>query len=99
MEEQADQFEDHRDNRGRFTAGNPGGGRPKGARSKLGESFFEDLQRLWHEKGDSILEEMAANDPGSLAKMVAALQPRQVDASIDASIAATSVDMMGLDDD
>lgn len=98
MEEQRD-YEDHRDGRGRFTAGNPGGGRPKGARSKLGESFFEDLQRLWHEKGDSILEEMAANDPGSLAKMVAALQPKQIDAQIDATIEATSVDLMGIDDD
>ena len=67
MEEQADQFEDHRDNRGRFTAGNPGGGRPKGARSKLGESFFEDLQApVAARRAIASSREMAANDPGAL---------------------------------
>ena len=92
-------YEDHRDGRGRFTAGNPGGGRPKGARSKLGEAFFEDLQALWEREGDGILKDMATNDPGALAKMVAALQPRQLDAQVDASIQATAVDLMGIDDD
>ena len=92
-------YEDHRDNRGRFTAGNPGGGRPKGARSKLGEAFFEDLQALWEREGDGILKDMATNDPGALAKMVAALQPRQLDAQVDASIQATAAALMGIDDD
>ena len=92
-------YEEHRDRKGRFTEGNPGGGRPKGARNKLGESFFEDLQALWERDGDGILREMAANDPGALAKMVAALQPRQIDAQIDATLAATQVDMLGVEDD
>jgi hypothetical protein len=92
-------YEEHRDRNGRFTEGNPGGGRPKGARNKLGEAFFEDLEALWARDGDGILKEMAANDPGALAKMVAALQPKQIDAQLDARLSATQVDMLGVEDD
>ena len=94
-------MEDQRDNLGRFVPGVSGNpkGRPKGARTHLSQKFFDDLAQAWDKKGEQILEDMAANDPGSLAKMIASLQPKQLDAQVDAKLAATQVDMCGVSDD
>jgi hypothetical protein len=41
---------------GRFLPENSGfGGRPKGSRNKLNETFLRDLQEAWEEKGPSVI--------------------------------------------
>jgi hypothetical protein len=42
---------------GRFLPENSGfGGRPKGSRNKLNETFLRDLQEAWEEKGPSVID-------------------------------------------
>jgi hypothetical protein len=83
---------DHRDERGRFLAGNSGnGGRPKGARSKLGEAFLEDLRDAWNEHGAAALKRCAIEEPAQFCRIVASLMPKDVNLnlSVDAADFAT----------
>jgi hypothetical protein len=76
-----------RDGRGRFLAGNSGnGGRPKGARSKLGEAFLEDLRDAWNAHGTTALQRCAAEDPAAFCKIVANLLPRDVNLNLTAEL-------------
>ena len=61
-------------------SGNPLG-RPKGARSKLSESFLADALEAWEERGKEALAEMATEKPGDFAKMIAQLVPKEIDLS------------------
>ena len=63
---------------GRFLSGNSGGGRPKGARNKLGERFLDDLYALWQSDGTEVLREARQDKPMEFAKMVAGLLPREL---------------------
>ena len=58
-----------------FQPGNPG--KPKGARSHLGENFLKDVRALWAEQGKAILDKCAQTEPMQTAKMVAGLLPRE----------------------
>jgi hypothetical protein len=81
-------MEDQRDNLGRFVPGVSGNpkGRPKGARTHLSQKFFDDLAQAWDRSGESILRDMAQNDPAALAKMIAALQPKMQDIELNADV-------------
>jgi hypothetical protein len=70
---------------GRFLAGNNGGGRKPGARSKLSTQFVEDLRDCWGKHGISALERCAIEEPGMFVRTVAGLLPRDVriDVAID----------------
>ena len=61
-------------------SGNPLG-RPKGARSKLSESFLADALEAWENNGKEALAEMAREKPGDFAKMIAQLVPKEIDLS------------------
>jgi hypothetical protein len=69
----------NRDRKGRFITGNSGGGRPRGARSKLGEAFLEDLRNCWEERGAEALRRCAEEEPAQFCKIVASLMPRDLD--------------------
>src|SRR5215831_11663044 len=71
---------------GRFQQGNIGGGRPKGARSKLGEQYLIDLAEVWKERGKAALIACAENEPGVFIKVVSAILPRQTEIDIDVDI-------------
>src|SRR5436190_11849604 len=58
-------------------SGNPLG-RPKGARSKLGERFLTDLAETWAEHGKSALLTAAKSEPLGLIKVVSSILPREV---------------------
>lgn len=62
-------------------SGNPAG-RPKGARSKLGEAFIEDLYASWAEKGKDVIEKVIAEKPEQYLKVVASLLPRDLNVNI-----------------
>lgn len=58
-------------------SGNPAG-RPKGARNKLSEDFFNALAEDFAQNGVNVIATMRSESPKDYAKMIAALQSREV---------------------
>lgn len=68
-----------------FAPGNPGSpGRPKGSRNKLGEAFIADLHEVWKAKGKAAIERVVEERPQDFLKVVASLQPKQIEIKEDA---------------
>jgi hypothetical protein len=63
-------------------SGNPAG-RPIGARQKISEALLADLHVVWEEHGVSVLQRLAATDPGKLAQIAYGLLPRDVFLSVE----------------
>jgi hypothetical protein len=63
---------------GRFLPGKcmKGAGRKKGSRTKLSESFLQDLHRTWLKHGPTALELVAKESPEVFVKTVASVLPR-----------------------
>jgi len=70
-----------RDADGKFLSGvgNGGsrGGRPRGARTKFTEQFFEDIRKAWARDGASVISRAFFQDPVASLKAVAGLMPRE----------------------
>lgn len=64
------------DDKGRFISGNIGGGRPKGARNKLGEAFIEALNDDFQEHGVAAIQVVRAEKPDQYLKVIASLLPK-----------------------
>src|SRR5689334_11638374 len=58
-------------------SGNPAG-RPKGARSKLGEAFTQALYADFTEHGKAVIERVRQEDPAQYVRVVASLLPKEV---------------------
>lgn len=58
-------------------SGNPKG-RPKGARSKLGEAFLQDMLASWEEHGAVTIEKVRTEDPTQYVKVVASILPKEM---------------------
>lgn len=72
-----------KDEKGRFLPGNSGfGGRPKGARNKLGEQFISDLYADWQEHGVETLAKVRAEKPDQYLKVVASILPKDLNVNI-----------------
>ena len=72
---------------GRFLAGNSGnGGRPRGARSRLGEQFLQDLQTTWQEHGIAALRRCAVEEPSQYCRIVAGLLPKEAVLDVDINV-------------
>ena len=72
-----------RDQRGRFLPGHANcGGRPKGERNRLAESFFQDLNEVWQNRGRTALEKLVEQDPVTFARMIGSLMPKQAATAI-----------------
>jgi hypothetical protein len=67
-----------RDAKGRFLSGNKGGGRSKGARSRLGEAFIEALAADFNEHGVATIEKVRTRDPTAYVKVISNILPREV---------------------
>jgi hypothetical protein len=67
------------DGKGRFIAGNSGnGGRPRGARSKLGEEFLTDLYEDFIEHGRAAIERVRQEEPTTYIRVIASLVPKEL---------------------
>jgi hypothetical protein len=88
-----------RDERGRYKTGNIGGGRPRGARSKLSEAFIADVHTVWEEAGIEALRACAAEKPSEFCRIIGLLMPRDINLSVGldaASFARTFQDALAL---
>src|SRR5262249_3656895 len=66
-----------------FQLGHTGmGGRPRGARNKLGEALLADLLADWQDHGAAAIAEMRVRDPSGYVRVVANLLPRHVEADV-----------------
>jgi Family of unknown function (DUF5681) len=59
-------------------SGNPAG-RPKGSRNKLSEAFIKALADDFSEHGVAVIQQVRSERPQDYLKIVAALQPKQVE--------------------
>lgn len=59
------------------TSGNPAG-RPKGARSKLGEDFLNALRDDFQAHGIEALKEVREKKPADYIKVVASILPKEI---------------------
>jgi hypothetical protein len=64
-----------------FQPGNPGGGRPRGARNRLARKFLEDALAAWERDGEAALKIMAKRDPVKFCQMMALIVPREFEFS------------------
>lgn len=71
------------DEKGRFVAGNGGGGRKPGTRNKLGEAFLADLMADWEEHGVATLRAVRETKPSDYVKVVASVLPKQLNVKVD----------------
>jgi hypothetical protein len=72
---------------GQFVVGHTGhGGRPRGARNRLGEQFLEDLRDCWQRKGMAALEACADDDPAAFVRCVASLMPKDLNINANLSV-------------
>lgn len=71
------------DKKGRFVSGNIGGGRPKGARAKLGEAFLQALQESFAKDGKETIETVRLEKPDQYLKVVASILPKELELSED----------------
>jgi hypothetical protein len=77
-----------RDQRGRFLAGNNGGGRKPGSRNKLAETFVADLRDCWEKHGVAALEACALEDPTQFVRVIASLMPKTIDLNMSLDVSA-----------
>ena len=76
-------MQEQRDQRGRFLPGHANcGGRPKGERNRLAESFFQDLNEVWQKRGRTALEKLIEQDPVTFARLIGSLMPKQATSAI-----------------
>lgn len=69
------------DGKGRFVSGNIGGGRPKGARARLGEDFLKALQDNFAKNGPETIETVRAEKPDQYLKVIASILPKELELS------------------
>ena len=70
------------DKTGKFLKGNAGGGRPMGARSKLGEAFIEAMLADFGKNGVKAIERVRAEHPDQYLKIVASILPKEIAAEV-----------------
>lgn len=67
-----------RDAHGRFLTGNNGGGRKKGGRNRLTETFITTIESDFAEYGPEVLAKLRVDDPSAYIRIIASLIPRDL---------------------
>ena len=60
-------------------SGNPAG-RPKSARSKIGERFLQALHDDFNDHGEGVIVRVREEEPATYLRLVAALLPKEIEA-------------------
>jgi hypothetical protein len=87
-----------KDAKGRFVTGNIGGGRPKGARAKLGEEFLNALLNDFAEHGVVAVEAVRSEKPDQYLKVIASILPKEISGVDGAPIPITEIRLVGPDE-
>lgn len=53
-------------------------GRPKGAKSKFSESFYQDMLLQWQEGGLECIEKVRKEDPATFLRVAASILPKDI---------------------
>jgi len=77
-------------------SGNPKG-RPKGARSRLGERFIQALAEDFEEHGINAVQTVRLRDPTAYIKVISGILPREV--LVKAFTAHATIDLSAMEDD
>ena len=67
------------------------GGRKKGSRNKLTKNFVNILHRDFKENGQKVIEDLRRDKPDVYAKIIAGFVPKEVEATVDASLNVTEI--------
>jgi len=65
-------------------SGNPSG-RPKGARSKLGEAFIEAMHADFHDHGVSVIARVRDEKPEQYLKVIASILPKDLNINVNST--------------
>lgn len=85
-----------KDERGRFVpgcSGNPAG-KPKGARTKLGEQFLAALQEDFEANGIEAIQIVRAERPQDYIKVIASLMPKDLNLNVNNMDDATDAELV-----
>lgn len=85
-----------KDELGRFlpgVSGNPAG-KPKGARTKLGEQFLSALQEDFQEHGVVAIQTVRAERPHDYLKVIASLMPKDLNLNVNNMDDATDAELV-----
>jgi hypothetical protein len=77
---------ENRDSNGRWLKGTTGNAAGRGMtnRQRISERLLADLATVWEAHGESVLQRLAATDPGKLATIAYGLLPRDLMISVEA---------------
>jgi hypothetical protein len=77
---------ENRDSSGRWLPGKTGNAAGRGMtnRQRISERLLADLATVWETHGESVLQRLAAADPGKLATIAYGLLPRDLMISVEA---------------
>lgn len=82
-----------RNERGQFVAGHASlGGRPRGARNRLGEEFIEKLYADFAEHGAEAIVKVREEKPDQYLRVIASLLPKEVKLSTEADLSDEELD-------
>jgi hypothetical protein len=62
----------------RFEPGNPGGGRPRGAKNRLHRAFIDALHDDFQEHGPAAIRICRTEDPTNYLRVIASILPREL---------------------
>lgn len=74
-------------------SGNPAG-RPKGARSKLGEAFLEALCDDFNENGIAAIQTVRAEKPDQYLKVIASILPKEITGENGGPVRITKIELV-----
>ena len=64
---------------GQFLKGCPAGpGRPKGSKDRLNVQVIETLEKLWHTRGQDMIEQLAAEKPEVVMALIGRMIPQEL---------------------
>jgi hypothetical protein len=87
MSDKANALAPQQDEMGRFLPGNSGfGGRPVGARNKLGEAFIRALHESFQTQGADAIQRVIDDKPEQYLKVIASLLPKDVNLTVNNEI-------------